>query len=145
MQLITIAEADISLDPELYPEWENLEDPAKNDHIDHASAYTALNWRDPAEVIDFSDTATISADVKDVIAKYADADRAGDLYKPCEPGQASKAPISKLTLKVGSLESTTEYAQSNLAGGCSPLNILSDELLYIGLVRIYSQGQLARV
>lgn len=145
MQLITITEADASLDPELYPDWENLEDPAKNDHIDHSSAYTALNWRDPLEVIDFTDVATIPADVKDVIAKYADADRAGDLYRPCGPGETSKAPINKLTLKVGSLESTTEYAQSNLAGGCSPLKVLSDELLYIGLVRIFTAGQLARV
>ena len=145
MQLITITEADASLNPEIYPEWENLEDFDKNDHIDHASAYTVLNWRDPLEVIDFDDLPTIPADVKDVIAKYADADRAGDLYRPCDPGTTSKAPIKKTTLKVGSLESTTEYAQGTVAGGCSPLKVLADELLYIGLARIHTAGQLVRV
>ncbi len=149
MGLITIDESLTALNDEVYPEWEGLDEPFQQLHIDKASAYIRNQWTPPEVDTDFDwDDDTTWDDeipIKALIAQYADADRAGNLYSDGSTGVASTAPIKRSTEKVGSLEITTEYAQSSSSGSEYSLRHVDDQMVILGFAKQVAGNTLVRV
>lgn len=145
MSLITLSEANAALPQELYPDWEAATSHAKQKALDNMSGFIAYNWYDPDEVIDWADTATIPQAVKDILARYADADIRGLLYPTSDAGKESPAPIKRLTQKAGSLEITKEYAQSDTTKSTYGLRALDQQMFFQGLEKTRATGTLRRV
>ena len=147
--LITIAEANSFLNDEVYPEWDALEDPFKQNYINQASAHVQLSWKGPVADYDFDWTDVTTwdneAETKDLIAQYADAVSQGMVYSQVTEGAASKAPIKKKTLKAASLETTTEYAQPDVAAMGRSTSLIDDQMLVLGFVQVSTGNSLTRV
>lgn len=145
MGLITIAEAAASLNEDVFPEWEALDDPFKQRHIDRMSAYIRLTWTDNTTGFSWDTDTTWVAGTKDVLAEYADADRASLIYGDGTAGQESTSPIKKTKEKIGSLETEIEYAQPDIQKRSLGLSSLDDRLLALGFTKVSKRGSLTRV
>lgn len=149
MGVITIAVANSNLDLDVYPEWDLLDDSFKQHYIDRASVYVQLKWEPPATDTDFDwntpATWDNQAELEALVAKYSDAVRAGIIYPSEAQLAAPKAPIKKTTEKVGSLEVTTEYAQSTAAQQNATTGALDDEMTLLGFTRKVRSNTLVRV
>lgn len=145
MTLVTLSEANAALPQELFPDWEAATSHAKTRALENMSGFIAWNWFDPDEVIDWTDTATIPAAVKDLLARYADADIRGELYGTKTTGVESTAPVKRITQKAGSLEITKEYAQPDIPQSSYTLDNLDQQMYLEGLAKVYPAGRLARV
>ena len=125
--LITVAEADAALNVEIFPLWMPQSIVMKDHHIRQASTYVRVNWTCTDE--DFA-TPNLSDDAKYAVALYAEASRAGNLYDSASdtPAVGGGGAITRKTLKVGSLEDTTEYDSGVAAvgGADNPLGMADD-------------------
>lgn len=149
MALITIDEANASLNDVVYPEWDLLDDEFRQVYIDRASAWVRLNWTPPSADTDFDydDDTTWDdvAEIKNLIAQYSDMVGKGELYQQGRAGEVSEAPIKRKTQKVGSLELTTEYAQSDEGGSAYLLAQIDDQMKALGFTFKNERGTLVRV
>ena len=149
MSYITITEANAALDGEIYTDWENLDDPFKQLYLDRASDYVYTKFIVPEQdtEFDWTDQTTWEneARLESAIAQYADAERAGRLYpQPVTADKPSAAPVTRKTVKAGSLETTTEYAQSDVSGLQNTLKHIDDLMAVLGFTK-RGGGTLTRV
>jgi len=144
MGLLTITEANNELDDEVFPEWDALEDNFKERYLDRSGAYVRTNWTYDDTAFDWDDNTTWVSGAIAVIAQYADADRAGTIYGDSAAGEDSTSPVKRKTEKVGSLESTIEYAQPDIRKKVPGLNPLDVQMLALGFERVVSKGALIR-
>ncbi|MDH3375359.1 MAG: hypothetical protein OEQ39_00110 [Gammaproteobacteria bacterium] len=145
MSLITLAEANAALPQELFPDWEAATSFVKQKALDNMSGFISNRWYDPDAVINWEDPVTIPAAVKDILAKYADADVRSQLYPTSTAGTESQAPIKRITQKAGSLEITKEYAQPDVAKSDYSLRPLDEQMIFQGLRKLRATGTLRRV
>ncbi len=145
MGLITISEAAASLNEDVFPEWEALDEPFQQRHIDRMSAHIRVTWTDKTYGFDWDDDTTWVAGTKDILAEYADADRAGLIYGDGSAGSTSTSPIKKTKEKIGTLETEIEYAQPDVQKKGLGLWPLDDSLLALGYTKIGKTGSLTRV
>ncbi|MCP4256813.1 MAG: hypothetical protein GY774_04700 [Planctomycetes bacterium] len=147
MKLITIAEADSFLNDAVFPEWNALEDGFKDEYLIQSSAYIKVNWTMASsayfswdDVSTWPDAITLKA----LIARYADAIRAGLIYPTGETGVESTAPITMVKEKIGELETTTQYAQSKVPGKSNSLYRIDDQMKLLGFYPLNASGNLQR-
>ena len=147
--LITITEANAVLNDEVYPEWDLLEDPDKQLYINRASAYVQLSWSPPSSDTDFvwTDDTTwdTEAELKDLIAQYADAIRGGLIYSQGAAGSISLSPIKSKKIVAGPVETTTLYAQPDIPVSKESTRPIDDQMLVIGFAKINPRNTLTRV
>ena len=149
MALITIQEADNYLDDTVYADWDALDGEYKQVYIENASNWSRLHWQSPSDwaTFDWDDDATWDdeAGLKKAIALYSDAAREGLIYSKKAAGSESAAPVKKTTKKVGPLEITTEYAQSDINSvSRNSITNVNDQMLILGFTKINRRGNLVR-
>lgn len=140
LNLITVVEADEY--NEASDDWLALTAPEKSTHIFKASLYMQRYWSCVA--IDWTDTTTMTDDLKMACAYYAEADRLNLLFSPVSAVERT-GRITEITGKVGPLLETTRWSTFGAIESGNPLSSIDALMLgectrlspgWLGLVRV---------